>query len=93
MAKFKQYFIGINIRSEEIILRLFELGATLMFYYHWQTIGLNEKFKFYDGEWMLHTSMGDDYSEIEQIRALLENESVKDDSFKFEIVPVKEWGV
>lgn len=90
MTKLTQHFIGINKRSEEIILRLVDLGATLMFYHHWQTLELNEEFELWDGEWMLHTSINDDYTEIEQIGTFLGNESIKDKEFNFVIVPGNE---
>lgn len=91
MTKLKQHFIGINKRTDELFDGLFDSGATLMFYYHWKTLKLNEKFKFWDGEWFLHTTVNDDNSEIENIRSLLENVSIKDKDFKYEIVPYNEW--
>lgn len=90
MDNLKHNFIGINKRTNELFDGLFDLGATLMFYYHWQTLKLNENFGFWDGEWFLHTTINDD-SEIDQIRSFLENISVNDKDFKFEIVPGKEW--
>ena len=79
----KQYFIGVNQRSENVITRLFDLGATLMFYYHPKTIELNNKYGFYDGEWMFYTCFDD--SEIEKIRTFLESKS-DSQNLKFEIV-------
>lgn len=92
MTNLKQHFIGINKRTDELFKGLFDLGATLMFYYHWQTMELNEKFKFYNGGWFLHTTINDN-PEIEQIRTLLESISIRDKDFKFEIIPAKEWRV
>ena len=79
----KQYFIGVNQRSENVIRGLFDLGATLMFYYHPKTIELNNNYGFYDGEWMFYTCFDD--SEIEKIRAFLESKS-DSQNLKFEII-------
>jgi hypothetical protein len=81
----KQYFIGVNKRSQKLILGLMDLGATLMLYWHPKTIELNNKFKFYDGEWLLVTCVFDD-SEIEEIRDFLNSECENDRNLRFEIV-------
>ena len=81
----KQYFIGVNKRSEKIILGLMDRGATLMFYYHFKTRELNRKFGFYDGEWFLITCV-DSESEISEIRHFLINEYRRDKDFKFKII-------
>ena len=77
-----QYFIGVNQRSEEIVMGLLNLGATLMFYYHWKTIELNEKYGFWDGEWFLLTDVGDDFNNVNNF---LYNMSEKIPNFKYEI--------
>lgn len=82
----KQYFIGVNQRSEDLILGLLDLGATLMFYYHFMTRDLNRRFEFYDGEWMFY-SCEDDH-DIEKIRTFLENKANSIIGLKFEIIPV-----
>lgn len=79
----KQYFIGVNQRSKNVITGLFDLGATLMFYYHPKTIELNNNYEFYDGEWMFYTCFDD--SEIEKIRSFLESKS-DSQNLKFEII-------
>lgn len=83
MKDMKQYFIGVNQRSKNVIMGLFDLGATLMFYYHPKTIELNNIYGFYDGEWSFYTCFDD--SEIEKIRAFLESKS-DSQNLKFEIV-------
>lgn len=81
----KQYFIGVNQRSDDLFSGLFDLGATLMFYYHFITMGLNRRFGFYDGEWMLYVC--EDDRGIEKIRSFLENEAKSITNLKFEIIP------
>ncbi len=80
----KQYFIGISKRSENLVLGLMDLGATLMFYWHPKTIELNGKFKFYDGEWFLLTASSDE--EISKVSEFLTNEKAKDETLKTEII-------
>ena len=80
-----QYFIGVNKRSEKLIIGLMDLGATLMFRWHPKTLELNYEFGFYDGEWLLVTCASDD-SEIDNIRDFLSKECELDKEFKFKIV-------
>ena len=80
----KYYFIGVNKRSEELIMGLMNLGCTLMFYYHPKTIELNLKYEFYDGEWLFRASYDD--SKIEMIKNFLEQYKSNDDNLKFEII-------
>lgn len=67
----KQYFIGIEKRSEKMVLGLLDLGATLMFKHHYKTIELNEKFMVCD-EWFLYTDVYPN-SGIEEIESFLRN--------------------
>ena len=83
----KHYFIGFNKRLDEIFDGLFNLGATLMFYYHPATITLNEKYNFYNGEWMLFNDDTEDGSGIENVRIFLESF----DDLKYEIVLTQDW--
>lgn len=80
----KQYFIGVNKRSEELIMGLIDLGCTLMFYYHPKTIELNLKYEFYDGEWLFRAPYDD--SEMVMIKNFLERYKSNDDDLKFEII-------
>lgn len=82
----KQYFIGVNQRPEDLILGLFDLGATLMFYYHFTTRDLNRRFEFYDGEWMLYTCEND--RDIEKIKLFLKDKKKSIKNLKFKIIPV-----
>ena len=68
----KQYFIGINKRSEKLVLGLLDLGATLMFKYHPITLTLNAKLGDYD-EWFLYPDVCPDFG-IEEVEHFLKNE-------------------
>lgn len=82
----KQYFIGIDKRSKNVIIELFNYGASLMFNHHPIILELNKKFNFYDGEWMLLTDVSTDDSHINTIRDFLES----CDDLKYEIIFYKE---
>lgn len=86
MINTNKYFIGFNRRSEDVLSGLFDMGATLMFYYHLVTRDLNARYGFYDGEWMLYTCENE--QDIEKVKSFLESkvESIKD--FKFKIISV-----
>ena len=73
VKEMKQYFIGINKRTKELLIGLLDLGATLMFYYHPITLELNKKYNFYDGKWMLLTDTTTDGSTIKEIEEFLSN--------------------
>jgi hypothetical protein len=83
----KQYFIGFNKRFDAVFDKLFDLGATLMFYWHPRTILLNGKYEFYDGEWMFY-SVEPDKNRIDEIKLALDNFVKTVDGFKYEIVPI-----
>lgn len=78
----KQYLIGVNKRSMDIILNLFNIGATLMFYHHPIVRSLNEKYNFYEGEWLLLTDVTNDDSMIDEVRKLLDTY----DDLKYRII-------
>lgn len=81
----KQYFIGINKCSQELLIGLLDLGATLMFRWHPKTMELNHKFEFYDGEWLLYTDCYPDTG-LNEIKAFLENMKRNDSNLKYETV-------
>ena len=80
----KQYFVGVNKRSRDLILGLLNLGCTLMFYYHFKTMELNSKYKFHDGEWLLIRCADD--SEINEVKLFLEQKALNDSSLEFKII-------
>ena len=80
----KHYFIGVDKRSEELIMGLINLGCGLMFYYHPKTIELNLKYEFYDGEWLFRASHND--SEIDLIKKFLEYYKSNNNDLKFKII-------
>lgn len=86
----KQYFIGISQRSQDLLLGLLDLGATLMFTWHPVTVKLNDQFGFYDGEWLLLTCVTHDWSEIEEVRSFLENQTKTIENLNFKIIYYQE---
>lgn len=82
----KQYFIGINRISKEVLFKLLDLGGTLMFRHHYKTVELNEIFGFYDGKWMFYTDVQSDDSGIKENEAYLDTVHKNDEMFKYEIV-------
>lgn len=86
----KQYFIGVNVHKKELLLRLLDAGATLMFHHHWATITLNESYGFWDGEWMVYTVVHDE-SEIQKIELFLQLHQRRTDGFRFKIVPLDDF--
>lgn len=83
----KQYFIGFNKRIGEVFDKLFDLGLTLMFYWHPRTVLLNDKYGFYDGEWMFY-SVEPDKNKIDEIKKALDILVKTFDGFEYEIVPI-----
>lgn len=81
----EHYFIGVNKRSENLIMGLMNLGATLMFRWHARTMKFNDEFGFYDGEWLFLTCLPGDQT-IEKIKTFLTDECANDNSLKFEII-------
>ena len=83
----KHYFIGVNKRSKDLICRLMEtFGCTLMFHYHYKTMELNEKYKFYGGEWLFYTC--DSESELDGIKSFLESKTLNDNDLEFKIIKI-----